>query len=341
MKENMKVLLTGGLGYIGSHAAVALLNKGFEVLVLDNLANSSMVVLERIHSITNKKPVFVKGDIRDELLLNNLFAQHSISSVMHFAGLKSVAESVSDPLAYFDNNVAGTISLCRAMAAAKVYSLVFSSSATVYGSANQMPVTENTPTGVPTNPYGRSKLMIEEMLKDLANSEPMWSIALLRYFNPVGAHASGLIGEDPVGIPNNLLPYILQVAIGRLPQLTVFGDNYPTADGTGVRDYVHVVDLVDGHLAALNAIGSSGAGVNTWNLGTGKGTSVFEMISAFEKISAKQIPYTVKDRRPGDVAECWASVEKANSELLWAPKFNLNKMLLDAWTWQIKNPSGY
>lgn len=337
----MKVLLTGGLGYIGSHAAVALLNKGYEVVILDNLANSSMVVLERIYLITKKTPVFVRGDIRDDLILQKLFAKYSFSSVMHFAGLKSVAESVNDPLAYFSNNVAGTVSLCRAMASAKVYRLVFSSSATVYGAAKQMPVTENTPTGIPQNPYGRSKLMIEEMLKDLASSEPMWSIALLRYFNPVGAHASGLIGEDPLGIPNNLLPYILQVAIGRLPQLTVFGDDYPTIDGTGVRDYIHVVDLVNGHLAALKEIEQASIGAKVWNLGTGKATSVYDMIHAFERISGKKVPFVVKSRRLGDVAECWANVERAQKELKWVASIDLEQMLSDSWRWQIKNPMGY
>jgi UDP-glucose 4-epimerase len=336
----MKILVTGGAGYIGSHTTLALLEAGFEVVVLDNLCNSSAESLRRVEQICGKAPLFVQGDIRDRALLDELFAAHRIGAVLHFAGLKAVGESVRKPLDYYENNVAGSVTLCQAMAAAGVFRLVFSSSATVYGEPAQMPIGEDLPTGVPTNPYGRSKLMVEELLQDLAASDPRWSIALLRYFNPVGAHASGLIGEDPNGIPNNLLPYISQVAIGSLKQLSVFGDDYPTADGTGVRDYIHVLDLADGHLKALHAIGQQ-TGVNIWNLGTGTGYSVLQMIRAFEQASGQPVPYQVVERRPGDIAECWADPAKAARELGWHAERGLAAMMADAWRWQSGNPQGY
>ncbi len=305
----MKILVTGGAGYIGSHTTLALLEAGYEVVVLDNLCNSSAESLHRVERICGKAPIFVQGDIRDRALLDEIFANYRIEAVLHFAGLKAVGESVREPLSYYENNVAGSITLCQAMAAAGVFRLVFSSSATVYGEPAQMPISEDCPTGIPTNPYGRSKLIIEDVLRDLAVADSRWSIALLRYFNPVDAHESGLIGEDPNGIPNNLLPYVAQVAIGKLKELSVFGNDYPTADGTGVRDYIHVVDLADGHLKALQRI-SSRPGLNVWNLGTGKGYSVLEMVQAFEQVSGRPVPYRIVARRSGDIAECWANPHK-------------------------------
>ena len=335
-----KILVTGGAGYIGSHTTLALLQAGYEVVVLDNLCNSSRESLLRVENICGKKPIFVQGDIRDRELLDDILSRHRISAVLHFAGLKAVGESICKPLCYYDNNVKGSVTLCQAMAAAGVFRFVFSSSATVYGEPSQMPINEDFQTGVPTNPYGRSKLMVEELLKDLAHSDSRWSIALLRYFNPVGAHSSGLIGEDPNGIPNNLLPYVSQVAIGKLPQLAVFGADYPTPDGTGIRDYIHVVDLAEGHLKALQAI-SHKNGVNTWNLGTGTGYSVLEMIRAFEKASEKPVPFVIVDRRPGDIAECWADPSKAELELGWKTERGLQEMMTDTWRWQLLNPQGY
>ena len=335
-----KILVTGGAGYIGSHTTLALLEAGHEVVVLDNLCNSSAESLSRIERICGKAPVFIQGDIRDRVLLDDLFAAHQIGAVLHFAGLKAVGESVQQPLDYYENNVAGSVTLCQAMAAAGVFKLVFSSSATVYGEPTQMPIREDFPTGVPTNPYGRSKLMVEELLRDLAASDSRWSIALLRYFNPVGAHESGLIGEDPNGIPNNLLPYVSQVAIGKLKQLSVFGADYPTQDGTGVRDYIHVVDLANGHLKALQAIAQS-AGVNIWNLGTGSGYSVLQMVRAFEQASGQPVPYQLVERRPGDIAECWADPAKAARELGWQAERGLPEMMTDTWRWQSANPQGY
>lgn len=334
------ILVTGGAGYIGSHTTLALLEAGHDVLVLDNLSNSSAESLDRVARICGRSPTFVHGDIRDAALLDLLFASHSISAVLHFAGLKAVGESVREPMSYYETNVAGTVSLCRAMARAGVFRLVFSSSATVYGEPVRMPISENHPTGNPTNPYGRSKLMVEEALRDLAASDPRWSIALLRYFNPVGAHESGLIGEDPNGIPNNLLPYISQVAIGKLPELAVFGGDYATRDGTGVRDYIHVVDLADGHLKALQTI-SAKRGIDVWNLGTGTGYSVLEMVKAFEQASGRTIPYRIVPRRGGDIAECWAHPGKAARELGWSAKRGLPEMMRDTWRWQTLNPDGY
>ena len=334
------ILVTGGAGYIGSHTTLALLEAGFEVVVLDNLSNSSAESLRRVERICGKAPVFVQGDICDAKLLDSLFACHDIAAVLHFAGLKAVGESVQKPLDYYENNVSGSIALCQAMARAGVFRLVFSSSATVYGEPSQMPISEEYPTGTPTNPYGRSKLMVEELLRDLSVSDPRWSIALLRYFNPIGAHESGLIGEDPHGIPNNLLPYIAKVASGALNELSVFGDDYPTRDGTGVRDYIHVVDLAEGHLKALQKISAS-SGVHVWNLGTGTGYSVLEIVKAFEQASGRSIPYQVTPRRPGDIAECWADPSKAERELGWKANRGLDSMMIDTWRWQSKNPKGY
>lgn len=338
MKQS--ILVTGGAGYIGSHTTLALLEAGHEVIVLDNLANSSLESLRRVESICAKAPTFIEGDIRDRALLDSIFSRYSIAAVLHFAGLKAVGESVQQPLAYYENNVSGSVVLFQAMAAAGVFNLVFSSSATVYGEPKQMPISEECPTGVPTNPYGRSKLMVEEILRDLSISEPRWSIALLRYFNPVGAHRSGLIGEDPNGIPNNLLPYISQVAVGKLQQLSVYGDDYPTIDGTGVRDYIHVVDLADGHLKALDAIAKS-QGVHIWNLGTGQGYSVLQMIAAFEQAAKVVVPYKIVDRRSGDIAECWADPSKAATELGWKALHTLDDMMRDTWRWQKSNPDGF
>jgi len=335
-----KILVTGGAGYIGSHTTLALLEAGFEVVVLDNLCNSSAESLRRVERICGKAPLFIEGDIRNAELLDGLFREHRIAAVLHFAGLKAVGESVQKPLDYYENNVAGSVTLCQAMAAAGVFRLVFSSSATVYGEPTRMPIREDFPTGMPTNPYGRSKLMVEEVLRDLALSDPRWSIALLRYFNPVGAHESGLIGEDPNGIPNNLLPYVAQVAVGKLQELAVFGEDYPTRDGTGVRDYIHVVDLADGHLKALQAI-SAQSGVHIWNLGTGTGYSVLEMVRAFEEASGRPVPYRIAPRRPGDIAECWADPAKAARELGWKAERGLEAMMVDTWRWQAGNPQGY
>lgn len=336
----MTILVTGGAGYIGSHTLVELLNTGQQVLVLDNLSNASVASLARVAEITGKQPEFIKGDIRDAALLDRLFAEHSIDSVVHFAGLKAVGESVEQPLRYYDNNVNGTLVLVNAMQKAGVFKLVFSSSATVYGEPQQMPITEQFAVGGTTNPYGTSKLMVEQILQDVAKSDERWSIALLRYFNPVGAHDSGLIGEDPNGIPNNLLPYISQVAVGRLKQLSVFGDDYPTPDGTGVRDYIHVVDLALGHLKALQRI-EQHAGVSIYNLGTGHGYSVLDMVKAFEQASGQAVPFNISPRRAGDIAECWADPAKALVELGWKAERGLEQMMVDAWRWQSQNPEGF
>lgn len=336
----MALLVTGGAGYIGSHTVVELLESGHEVVVLDNLSNSSRESLRRVAEITGRAPRLIEGDVRDAGLLDRVFAEQPIEAVIHFAGLKAVGESVRRPLDYYDNNVGGSIALCRAMARAGVYRLAFSSSATVYGDPADMPIPESCPVGVPTNPYGQSKLMVEGILRDLASSDPRWSIALLRYFNPVGAHPSGRIGEDPNGIPNNLLPYIAQVAVGRLERLSVFGNDYPTPDGTGVRDYIHVVDLAKGHVAALGFLAGH-SGVHTWNLGTGKGYSVLQMVEAFERASGRPIPCTIAPRRPGDVAQCWADPAKARRELGWSARLGLDEMMTDTWRWQSQNPTGY
>ena len=336
----MTILVTGGAGYIGSHTSLALLQARHDVVVLDNLCNSSAESLNRVVRLSGRSSIFVQGDIRDRVVLNRLFADHSIDAVLHFAGLKAVGESVSQPLRYFDNNVHGSHVLLQAMADAGVFHFVFSSSATVYGEPAQMPIAETCPVGQPTNPYGRSKLMVEDMLRDLAASDPRWRIAILRYFNPVGAHESGLIGEDPNGIPNNLLPYIAQVAVGKLPELAVFGNDYPTHDGTGVRDYIHVVDLAEGHLRSLEAL-ESRTGAHVWNLGTGQGYSVLDMVHAFEAASGKPVPYRISPRRPGDIATCYSDPSKAERELGWKAKRGLPEMMRDAWRWQQMNPNGY
>jgi UDP-glucose 4-epimerase len=334
------VLVTGGAGYIGSHTALALLQAGHDVMVLDNLCNSSAESLKRVERLAGFVPVFVQGDIRDRALLAGLFAEHSVDAVLHFAGLKAVGESVAQPLRYYDNNVHGSQVLLQACADAGVFNVVFSSSATVYGEPAQIPISEACPVGQPTNPYGRSKLMVEDMLRDAVASDPRWRIAILRYFNPVGAHESGLIGEDPNGIPNNLLPYIAQVAVGKLPELAVFGNDYPTPDGTGVRDYIHVVDLAHGHLRALKALQTRN-GAHVWNLGTGQGYSVLEMVRAFELASGKPVAYRVAPRRAGDIATCYADPAKAERELGWKARRGLDEMMRDAWRWQSMNPDGY
>lgn len=335
----MRVLLTGGAGYIGSHTAVECLAAGHEVVVFDNLSNSSVKSLDRVAQIAGKPVDFVEGDIRDHATLRGLFADYAIDAVVHFAGLKAVGESVEKPLLYYDNNIAGSIVLFEEMTAAGVKSVVFSSSATVYGDPATVPITEDFPLSA-TNPYGRSKLFIEEMLRDIAVADAGWNIALLRYFNPVGAHESGLIGEDPQGIPNNLMPYVAQVAVGRRPHLNVFGGDYPTPDGTGVRDYIHVVDLARGHVAALNKLPQLG-GVRTWNLGTGRGVSVLDMVHAFEAASGEKVPYEIVGRRAGDVAQCWADPTRAAEELGWRAEYDLPRMCADTWRWQQGNPDGY
>ncbi|MBU1222255.1 MAG: UDP-glucose 4-epimerase GalE [Gammaproteobacteria bacterium] len=337
--SELKVLLTGGAGYIGSHTAVECLAAGHEVVVFDNLSNSSVKSLERVAQIAGRPVDFVQGDIRDRAALRALFAGHAFDAVVHFAGLKAVGESVDKPLLYYDNNIAGSIALFEEMAAAGVKAVVFSSSATVYGDPATVPITEDFPLSA-TNPYGWSKLFIEQMLRDVARADAGWNIALLRYFNPVGAHESGLIGEDPRGIPNNLMPFVAQVAVGRRPHLNVFGGDYPTPDGTGVRDYIHVVDLARGHVAALNRLQQLG-GVQTWNLGTGRGVSVLDMVHAFEAASGKPVPYRIVARRAGDVAQCWADPTRAEQELGWRAEYDLARMCADAWRWQSGNPDGY
>ncbi|MEQ3511980.1 UDP-glucose 4-epimerase GalE [Pseudoalteromonas sp. BZB3] len=336
----MAILVTGGAGYIGSHTVLELLNQGDEVIVVDNLSNSSSESLKRVAEITGKEVSFYQGDILDKAFLDSVFVQHSIEQVIHFAGLKAVGESVQKPIEYYQNNVQGTLSLLDAMRDAGVFKLVFSSSATVYGDPASLPIREDFPVGGTTNPYGTSKLMVEMVLQDVAKSDPRWAFAILRYFNPVGAHKSGRIGEDPNGIPNNLLPYISQVAVGKLAQLGVFGDDYDTKDGTGVRDYIHVVDLAIGHLKALNKINAE-AGAHIYNLGTGNGYSVFEMVTAFEKAANKPVPYEVKARRPGDIAACYAAPEKALNELGWQADRGIDEMMEDTWRWQSNNPNGY
>ncbi|MCG6218554.1 UDP-glucose 4-epimerase GalE [Vibrio furnissii] len=336
----MEILITGGMGYIGSHTCVQMIAAGMTPIMVDNLCNAKAEVLNRIEALTGVRPAFYQGDIRDQAFLDSVFAQHHVQAVIHFAGLKAVGESVSKPIEYYDNNVNGTLVLVRSMRKAGVKSLVFSSSATVYGDPQTVPITETSPTGATTNPYGRSKYMVEQCLSDLVVAEPEWSITLLRYFNPVGAHPSGTMGEDPQGIPNNLMPFIAQVAVGRREKLAVFGNDYPTPDGTGVRDYVHVMDLADGHIAALQAVGEK-AGLHIYNLGTGKGSSVLDMVHAFSDACGKPIAYDICPRRPGDIAECWASTEKAQRELGWQAKRSLADMTADTWRWQSHNPLGY
>ncbi len=326
------ILVTGGVGYIGSHTVVELLAEGYEVFIVDNLCNSTLSVIDRISAIAGRRPEFANVDMRDREGLRNLFSAHSFIAVLHFAGLKAVGESVAKPLSYYDNNVAGTVSLLESMAAAGVKTLVFSSSATVYGDPHSVPIFESFPLRA-TNPYGRSKLMIEDILRDTAKSDAQWRIALLRYFNPVGAHESGLIGEAPQGTPNNLLPYVAQVAAGILPELSVYGGDYPTPDGTGIRDYIHVVDLARGHLAALASLVKK-PDILTLNLGTGRGYSVLEMIKAFSEASGRRINYRVVGRRPGDVAQCYADTSSALELLGWRANRTLEQMCADAWRWQ-------
>lgn len=335
----MLVLVTGGMGYIGSHTCIQMIAAGMTPIIFDNLYNSKSSVLDRIEEVSGQRPIFIEGDIRDKGVLDKVFNQYNIESVIHFAGLKAVGESVSMPLEYYDNNVNGSYVLVSAMRDAGVKSLIFSSSATVYGDPASTPILENFPTSA-TNPYGRSKLIVEECLTDFQQANPDWSITLLRYFNPVGSHPSGRLGEDPQGIPNNLMPFVSQVAVGRREFLSVFGSDYPTIDGTGVRDYIHVMDLADGHLAALNHVGKK-SNLHIYNLGTGKGNSVLEMVVAFEKASGKSIPYKLVDRRPGDIAECWADPAKAKVDLNWVATRTLNDMTQDTWRWQSNNPEGY
>lgn len=326
------ILLTGGIGYIGSHTAVELLNEGYKIICVDNCYNSSPDVLDRIEKITSKKVKFYHNDILDTAALKRIFSENKVDAVIHFAGLKAVGESVSIPLQYYHNNISGTLVLCQAMRDAHVKKIVFSSSATVYGAPKTLPIQESFPLSA-TNPYGQTKLMIEQILQDLYVSDPGWSISILRYFNPVGAHKSGLIGEAPKGIPNNLMPYVTQVATGKLPQLRIFGNDYPTPDGTGVRDYIHVSDLASGHSASLKRVLSQ-TGIDVYNLGTGKGYSVLELLHAFEKASGRKIPYEFVPRRSGDIASCYADPEKAKKELHWETTRGLNEMCEDAWRWQ-------
>ncbi len=335
----MRILVTGGAGYIGSHTCVELLKEGYEVIVVDNLCNSKEESLKRVQELTGKTLKFHNVDLLDEKSLDAVFSEVAVDSVIHFAGYKAVGESVSIPLGYYHNNVSGTLILCQVMGRHNVKNIVFSSSATVYGDPHKVPITEDFPLSA-TNPYGRTKLMIEDILRDLHLSDTDWNVALLRYFNPVGAHHSGRIGEDPNGIPNNLLPFVAQVAIGKLPVLSVFGDDYPTHDGTGVRDYIHVVDLSLGHLKALEKL-TSNPGAVTYNLGTGHGYSVLEMVSAFKKASGKEIPYQIVERRPGDIASCYADPSFAKDELGWSAQRGLDEMCADAWKWQFGNPNGY
>ena len=334
------VLVTGGAGYIGSHVAVELLASGFNVVILDNFSNSSLRVFERIEKISGKRPRMIKGDVRDVNVVNAIFKDYKRDSVLHFAGLKSVGESVSNPLAYYDNNFSGTVNLLAAMANASVYKFVFSSSATVYGKYCEMPVSESCKNLDPSNPYGRTKLMLESLLTDLCQSDRRWRVAVLRYFNPIGAHESGLLGEDPSGTPSNLLPYISKVAIGNLSKVQVFGRDYDTPDGTGIRDYIHVMDLALGHLQALRVLNER-EGIGLWNLGTGRGYSVLEVIRMFELVSNKEIPFEFVERRRGDVANCFADPSKAKSELNWVANKGLKEMIVDTWNWQLKNPNGY
>jgi UDP-glucose 4-epimerase len=335
----MKILITGGAGYIGSHTCVELLNAGHEVVIVDNLYNSKITAVRRIEEITRKRPVFCHADLRDRNALETLFADHRFSAVIHFAGFKAVGESVAIPLDYYQNNLTCTLTLCETMKKHGLKNIVFSSSATIYGDAATVPIREDAATG-PTSPYGRTKWMIEHILSDIYRSEKDWNVILLRYFNPVGAHPSGKIGEDPRGVPNNLAPYITQVAVGILRELQVFGNDYETPDGTGVRDYIHVVDLAQGHLRALETL-SANPGLQVYNLGTGRGCSVLKMVAAFEKAVGKPIPYRIVARRPGDIATSYADPSRANEALGWKTVRGIDEMARDAWNWQKQNPEGY
>lgn len=335
----MSILVTGGAGYIGSHTVVELLKLGKEVVIVDNLSNSSILVLDRIEAITGKRPAFYEQDVADKQALRTVFENENIESAIHFAGYKAVGESVEKPVMYYENNIMSTLALVEVMAAFGVKKIVFSSSATVYGLNNPSPLIETMPTSA-TNPYGYTKVMLEQILRDVQVADKEWSVALLRYFNPIGAHESGLIGEDPAGIPNNLMPFIAQVAVGKRAELSVFGNDYDTVDGTGVRDYIHVVDLALGHIKALEKISATN-GVHTYNLGSGQGTSVLELVAAFEKVNGVPIPYKIVDRRPGDVATCYANADKALAELDWKTEKTIEDMCRDTWNWQSKNPNGY
>lgn len=334
------ILVTGGAGYIGSHTVLTLCEAGHQVLIVDNLSNASSKVLDRLKKLVGAKIPFVEGDIRDTDLLRQLFSRYKITAVIHFAGLKAVGESVAKPLLYYDNNVSGSLKLLTVMQEAQVKTIIFSSSATVYGAPSKMPITENMPVGNTTNPYGRSKYIIENMLQDLYQSDPQWRVVLLRYFNPIAAHKSGQIGEDPRGIPNNLLPFVSQVAVGKQEKVLVFGDDYPTPDGTGVRDYIHVMDLAYGHLKAFDKHAND-PGVHVYNLGTGQGYSVLEVIKAFAKASGQKISYQIVPRRPGDIAICYADPSKALRYLGWRCQYGLSQMMEDTWRWQSHNPNGY
>ena len=336
----MNILVTGGAGYIGSHTVVELLQAGHTVVVVDNLCNSSSAALDRVAVITGREIPFYQADIRDRAALEKVFEAHSFDACIHFAGLKAVGESVAKPWEYYENNIGGTLTLVDVMGKHGCRNIIFSSSATVYGEPETVPITEESPKGRCTNPYSWTKWMIEEILTDIRKADPAWNVVLLRYFNPIGAHPSGLIGEDPSGIPNNLMPYITQVAVGKRDKLHVFGNDYDTPDGTGVRDYIHVVDLARGHLAALLAIEEK-CGVKVYNLGTGKGYSVLEVVRAFEEANGLRIPYVIDPRRPGDIAEYWSSPEKAYRELGWKAQYGIREMCRDSWNWQRKNPDGY
>ncbi len=332
--------MTGGAGYIGSHTCVELLDAGYEVVVVDNLYNASAKALERVEEITGKKVIFYETDVLDREALSKIFDEHEIEAVIHFAGYKAVGESVRKPIEYYYNNMAGTLVLCDVMRNHGVKNIVFSSSATVYGDPAQIPITEECPKGSPTNPYGWTKSMLEQVLTDIHTADPEWNVILLRYFNPIGAHKSGLIGEDPKGIPNNLLPYVAQVAVGKREKLGVFGNDYDTPDGTGVRDYIHVVDLAAGHVKAIEKL-KSNPGVEIYNLGTGKGYSVLQVVAAFEKACGHKIPYEIKERRAGDIAVCYCDPGKAERELGWTARYGIDEMCEDTWRWQSKNPDGY
>ncbi len=336
----MNILVTGGAGYIGSHTCVELLNAGYDVVVFDNLYNSNPKAVERIEQITGKHVKFYKADMMDKDAVKTVFDENKIDAVIHFAGLKAVGESVHKPVEYYQTNIGGTLNLVDEMRKHGVKNIIFSSSATVYGDPAEIPITENCPKGTCTNPYGWTKWMQEQILTDIHTADPEWNVILLRYFNPIGAHKSGLIGEDPKGIPNNLLPYVAQVAIGKLPEINVFGNDYPTPDGTGVRDYIHVVDLARGHVKAIERFAKND-GVFICNLGTGRGYSVLDVIHAFEKACGKELPYVIKPRRDGDVATCYSSSAKAEKELGWKAEFDLLDMCRDSWNWQTKNPNGY
>ncbi|MBP5509805.1 MAG: UDP-glucose 4-epimerase GalE [Kiritimatiellae bacterium] len=337
----MRILVTGGAGFIGSHTCVELQEAGHEVVVVDNLSNSCEESLKRVQEITGKKLTFRKVDILDRAALNAVFEQDGpFDAVIHFAAFKAVGESVKLPLKYYGNNITGTIALCEVMAAHGCKNIVFSSSATVYGQPKSVPIKEDFPTPGATNPYGWTKLMMEQVFRDVQKADPEWNIILLRYFNPIGAHDSGRIGEDPAGIPNNLMPYVSQVAVGKLKELSVFGNDYPTRDGTGIRDYIHVVDLAIGHVKAIEKLVQK-PGLAIYNLGTGRGTSVLEMVRAFEKASGRKVPYVIKPRRPGDIAECWADPSKAAAELGWRAERDIEKMCEDGWRWQSNNPNGF